>query len=136
MQQLWSAEELVEHWSLTPEELALLPGKVDGGKLGFAVQLVFYRQHAKFPDDEADVAPTVIAHIAGQIGVPTATLDGYDWTGRTGRRHRQLILDFLAVAPLLMAAGIRVNLATFTLRLRAFHHPRSDCGWAASPYQG
>jgi hypothetical protein len=38
MQQLWSAEELVEHWSLTTEELALLPGKADGGKLGFAVQ--------------------------------------------------------------------------------------------------
>ena len=26
-------------------------------------------------------------------------LDGYDWAGRTGRRHRQLILDFLAVTP-------------------------------------
>ena len=44
MQQLWSAEELVEHWSLMPEELALLPGKADGGKLGFAVQLAFYKR--------------------------------------------------------------------------------------------
>jgi hypothetical protein len=46
MQRLWSAEELVEHWSLTPEELALLPGKADAGKLGFAVQLAFYKRHA------------------------------------------------------------------------------------------
>lgn len=98
MQRLWSAEELVERWSLAASELALLPGKADGGKLGFAIQLAFYKQHASFPDDDVDIAPAVIAHIAGQIGVPTAMLDGYDWTGRTGRRHRHLILDFLAVA--------------------------------------
>jgi Domain of unknown function (DUF4158) len=99
MQQLWSAEDLIEHWTLAPQEVALLPGKADGGKLGLVIQLAFYKQHASFPDDEADVAPAVIAHIAGQIGVPTAMLDGYDWAGRTGRRHRQLILDFLAVTP-------------------------------------
>jgi Domain of unknown function (DUF4158) len=104
MQQLWSAEELVEHWSLSPGDLALLPGKVDGGKLGFAVQLAFYKRHARFPDDEADVAPAVIAHIAGQIGVAPTMLDGYDWTGRSGRRHRQQILDFLAVTPFDKAA--------------------------------
>jgi hypothetical protein len=99
MRQLWPAEELVAHWSLAPEELALLPGKAGDGKLGFAIQLAFYKQHANFPDEEADIAPAVIAHVAGQIGAPTAVLDGYDWAGRTGRRHRQLILDFLAVAP-------------------------------------
>ena len=68
MQQLWSAEDLIEHWTLAPHELALLPGKPDGGKLGLAIQLAFYKQHASFSDDEADVAPAVIAHIAGQIG--------------------------------------------------------------------
>lgn len=104
MQQLWSAEELVEYWSLTPEELTLLPGKADGGKLGFAVQLAFYKRRASFPDDEADVAPAVTAHLAGQIGVAPAVLDEYDWTGRTGRRHRQQILDFLAVTPFDKAA--------------------------------
>jgi hypothetical protein len=91
MQQLWSSEELIERWSLGSEELSLLPRKPDAGKLGFAVQLAFYKQHASFPDDDADVAAAVIAHIAGQIGVPRATLDGYDWSGRTGRRHRQLL---------------------------------------------
>lgn len=91
MQQLWWAKELVEHWSLTPEQLALLSGKADGGKLGFAVQLVFYKRHVRFPDDETDVAPAVTAHIAGQIGVAPTMLNGYDWTSRTSRRHRQQI---------------------------------------------
>jgi hypothetical protein len=75
MQQLWSAEKMVEHWSLVAEELALLPGKADGGKLGFASQLAFYKRQASFPDDEADVAPAVTAHIAGQIA--RAGFDGH-----------------------------------------------------------
>jgi len=48
-----------------------------------------YRRYARFPDDEADVAPAVTAHITGQLGVVPTMLDGYDWSGRTGRRHRQ-----------------------------------------------
>ena len=41
----------------------------------------------------------MIAYLAEQIGVPAAALAGYDWVGRSGRRHRQTILDFLAVVP-------------------------------------
>ena len=99
MQRLWSSEELAERWSLGSEELVLLPGKPDAGKLGFAVQLAFYKQYARFPEDQSDLAPAVIAHLADQIGVSAVLLDGYEWAGRTGRRHRQLILDFLAVVP-------------------------------------
>lgn len=51
MQGVWSADELGERWSLLPEDLALLAGLVDAGKLGFAVQLAFWRQHGRFPDD-------------------------------------------------------------------------------------
>jgi Domain of unknown function (DUF4158) len=99
MQRMWSSEELAERWSLGSEELVLLPGKSDAGKLGFAVQLAFYKQYARFPEDESDLAPAVIAHLADKIGVSAVLLDGYEWAGRTGRRHRQLILDFLAVVP-------------------------------------
>lgn len=98
MRRLWSTDELVERWSLTPEDFALLVGRIDAGKLGLAVQLAYWRCHAGFPDEEADLAPVVIAHLARQIGVPVEVLDGYDWSGRTGRRHRQAILDYLAIA--------------------------------------
>ena len=98
MQRLWSTDELGERWSLLPEDLALLAGRVDAGKLGFAVQLAFWRQHGRFPDEEADVAPAVVAHLAAQIGVGADALDGYAWAGRSGRRHRVAIIDHLAVA--------------------------------------
>ena len=61
MQHLWSADELAEHWSLTPEEFALLSGKPDGGKLGFAIQLAFYKRHANFTSGASFQGETVIA---------------------------------------------------------------------------
>jgi hypothetical protein len=79
MQRIWSADELGECWSLLPEDLALLAGRVDAGKLGFAVQLAFWRQHGRFPDDEADVAPAVIAHLAAQTGLSVEARVGYAW---------------------------------------------------------
>lgn len=98
MQRTWSADELSERWSLLLDDLALLAGRIDAGKLGFAVQLAFWRQHGRFPDEEADVAPAVIAHLAAQIGVDVEALNGCAWTGRSGRRHRVAIIDHLAVA--------------------------------------
>lgn len=107
MQRTWSVGELSERWSLLPEDLALLAGRIDAGKLGFAIQLAFWRQHGRFPDEEADVAPVVIAHLGGQIGVGIEALDGYAWAGRSGRRHRVAIIDHLAVAAFDEAAEAR-----------------------------
>jgi TnpA family transposase len=107
MQRLWSADELGERWSLAPEDLALLADLPDAGRLGLAAQLAYWRQHGRFPDEEADLAPAVVGHLAAQVGVAADALDGYDWTGRTGRRHRRLILDHLAVAAFDDAAEAR-----------------------------
>ncbi|MBV8576748.1 MAG: DUF4158 domain-containing protein, partial [Acetobacteraceae bacterium] len=97
MQRLWSAEELGEHWALGADDLALLSGLPDAGKLGLAAQLAYWRQNGRFPDEEADFAPAVVGHLAAQVGVHADVLEGYEWTGRTGRRHRRLVLDHLAV---------------------------------------
>ena len=97
MQRLWSADELGEHWTLLPEDLALLTDLPDTGKLGLATQLAYWRQHGRFPDDEADLAPAVVGHLAAQVGVGVDALDGYDWVGRTGRRHRRSIVGHLAI---------------------------------------
>ena len=97
MQRLWSAGELGEHWTLLPEDLALLTDLPDTGKLGLAAQLAYWRQQGRFPDDGADLAPAVVGHLAAQVGVRAEALDGYDWAGRTGRRHRRTILGHLAI---------------------------------------
>ena len=86
--------------------MAALP---DAGKLGLTAQLAFWRQNGRFPDEEADLAPAVVGHLASQIGVQADALDGYDWVGRTGRRHRRAILDHLAVAAFDEAAETRLR---------------------------
>jgi hypothetical protein len=97
MQRLWSADELGARWTLLPEDLALLTDLPDTGKLGLAAQLAYWRQKSRFPDDGADLAPAVVGHLAAQVGVGVDALDGYDWVGRTGRRHRRAILGHLAI---------------------------------------
>ena len=97
MQRLWSAEELGERWTLGAEDLAVLVGLPAAGKVGFAAQLAYWRQNGRFPDDEAGLAPAVAGHLAAQIGADADALESYKWSGRTGRRHRRLILDHLAV---------------------------------------
>ena len=77
--------------------MAWLSGMPDAGKLGLAVQLMCWRWNGRFPDDEADPAPAVVRNLAAQIGVGVEVLENYEWTGRTGRRHRRLVLDRLAV---------------------------------------
>ncbi len=83
MQRLWSEDELDEHWTLLPADLTLLTDLPDSGKLGLAAQLACWRQQGRFPDDEADLAPAVVGHLATQVGVGVDALDGYDWVGRT-----------------------------------------------------
>jgi Domain of unknown function (DUF4158) len=109
MRRLWSADELGECWTLFPGDLALVAALPDAGKLGLTAQLAFWRQNGRFPDEEADLAPAVVGHLASQIGVQADALDGYDWVGRTGRRHRRAILDHLAVAAFDEAAETRLR---------------------------
>jgi hypothetical protein len=47
-------------------------------------QLAFWREHARFPEVEADIAPAVIEHIARRIGVPADAIEGYDFAGALG----------------------------------------------------
>ena len=109
MQRVWTAEGLGANWSLLPEDLALLTGRIDAGKLGLAVQLAFWRRQGRFPDAEADVAPAVIDYLAAQVGVSADALEGYAWAGRSGRRHRATIIDHLAIAPFDAAAEARLR---------------------------
>ena len=98
MKRLWSVDELGERWTLLPDDVAFIAGNADAGRLGLACQLAFWRSQGRFPDEEADLAPVVIAHLAGQIGTGAKSVESYAFAGRSGRRHRRLVLDHLAVS--------------------------------------
>ena len=70
MKLVWSTEELIEHWSVEPEDRANIPDTAgEAGCLGFIAQLTFYRLWARFPDGRADFAATVFAHLTEQLNI-------------------------------------------------------------------
>lgn len=99
MKRLWSTDELAEQWALSLTDKALLPGNSDAGKLGLVCQLTHWRSFGRFPEDDADFAPTVLGHLAAQIDVAPDVIEQYGFTARSARRHRQIVLDHLAISP-------------------------------------
>ncbi len=82
MKRSWPEEELIERWTLTPDELPLLANKPGATRLGFAVLLRFFAGEGRFPRSKGEVPGQVIACIGNQVGVPVDEYLSYDWQGR------------------------------------------------------
>ncbi|MEK6570123.1 MAG: DUF4158 domain-containing protein, partial [Bacteroidota bacterium] len=95
MKRLWQAEELVEHFTLLPEESTLLANKTGSTRLGFAVLLKFFQYEGRFPYYKSEIPEAVVAHMAKQVGVLPEQYPKYDWSGRTIKYHRAQIRIFL-----------------------------------------
>lgn len=89
-------------WTLSLEELDLVVAKPAAQRLGFAIQLKMYRQHGRFFETVREVPVETIETLAVALGRPITDVLGYDWEGRSGRRHRDEILK-LVNAPRLSA---------------------------------
>jgi hypothetical protein len=88
-------------WSLSLEEFELVRAKPAVQRLGFAIQLRMYRQHGRFFETAREVLVETIELLAAVLRRPITDVLGYDWEGRSGRRHRDEILK-LADAPRLL----------------------------------
>jgi len=97
--QPWLEAEFQDRWTLSAEELALIPGMTDKGRLGFALQLKFIQIHGRFPEQHEEIDPNATLCIARQLGALNATLSSYELDGRQGRRHRQAIRRYLGFRP-------------------------------------
>lgn len=94
MKRQWSAEELVEQFTLLPNELALLESKVGANRLGFAVWLKFFQLEARFPQSRREIAKAIISYIAKQLDLSPKLLQDYRAQGRTAARYRMEIREF------------------------------------------
>ncbi|MFP1132835.1 DUF4158 domain-containing protein [Asticcacaulis sp. W401b] len=79
-------------WNLSLEELELVRAKPAVQRLGFAIQLRMYRQHGRFFETAREDPVETIEILAAVLGRPITDVLGYDWEGRSGRRHRDEIL--------------------------------------------
>ncbi|BAT56791.1 transposase Tn3 family protein (plasmid) [Nostoc sp. NIES-3756] len=88
-----STEELVENWTLIPQELELVKKKVGAGQIGFAILLKYFQIMARFPDSSAEIPETVITYIASQLKSDPSLYSQYNWQGRSIKNHRAEIRD-------------------------------------------
>jgi len=88
-----STEELVENWTLVPQELELVKKKVGAGQIGFAILLKYFQIMARFPDSSAEIPETVITYIASQLKADPSLYSQYNWQGRSIKNHRAEIRE-------------------------------------------
>jgi TnpA family transposase len=90
----WDTEELVEHFTLLPEESILLNNLSGSNRLGFALLLKFFQIEARFPLTKQEIPKLVVSYIAKQVDVSPRAVKEYSLSGRTIERHRSQIRQF------------------------------------------
>ncbi|NJK57777.1 MAG: Tn3 family transposase [Pleurocapsa sp. SU_5_0] len=81
-------EELIENWTLLPQELELTKKKIGGNQIGFALLLKHFQLFAYFPEDKSSISQVVISYIASQVNLPGSSYSDYDWQGRSAKVYR------------------------------------------------
>ena len=86
-------DELIEHWTLLAGDVELLASKRGAARLGFALLLMYFTRHARFPRGRSEFGAEVVDFVARQVGVEASELGFYDWSGRTIKAHRTQIRE-------------------------------------------
>ena len=84
----WDTEELIENWTLLPQELELVKNKVGGNQIGFTLLLKYFQLFARFPEDKSSIPKVIISFIASQINIPESSYSNFDFKGRSARVYR------------------------------------------------
>ena len=95
----WNDSDNQDLWTLTVEEIALLPGMTDKGRIGFAVQLKSMELHGRFPECHNELDPSAVQWLAIQLSTTAEMLASYEFGGRQGQRHRRTICAVLDFRP-------------------------------------
>jgi Domain of unknown function (DUF4158) len=80
MKRAWHPDELARYWTLAPDEQRLLGSNTASStRLSTAVLLKSFQLDGRFPERRADVAGSVVVHLANQIGVPPEVYFDGEW---------------------------------------------------------
>ena len=97
MKQHWAAQELLDHWAVTPEEITLIQSasQTTYNRFGYGLLYKVFQRDGKFPQRKQDISPAIIEYIGRQLRLPEGALKFYSWTGRTAKRHRVHIRNLM-----------------------------------------
>ncbi|GHO71214.1 hypothetical protein KSC_101060 [Ktedonobacter sp. SOSP1-52] len=97
MKRTWTSEELLEHFTLLPDELTAVGNKSGATRLGFAVLFKCFQYEGRFLRSRQEAAPEVVRFLATQVGVDAAIFAQYAWEGRAIEVHRAQIREIAKV---------------------------------------
>ena len=80
--------EAPDGWTLTPADEPLIAAKSRANRLPFAVLLLFFGAHGRFPRAQDEIKPDTVADVARQLGIGLAPAKSPAVSGRTVERHR------------------------------------------------
>lgn len=83
-----------EEWWLTPAELDFVRARHPTNRLSFALLLLFFRQHCRFPHQLSDINPVKTEVVARQIGLSEDGPQAIALSHRTLERYRSEIRDW------------------------------------------
>lgn len=80
--------EAPKAWTLTPADEPLIAAKSRAHRLSFALLLLFFRAHGRFPRTQDEIEPATVADVARQLGSGFTSAQTLAGSGRTIERHR------------------------------------------------
>jgi hypothetical protein len=78
MKKIWELEELIEQFTIMPNELSHMGNKTGVTRLGFAVLLKFFQLEARFPNSKNEIPKDVVNYIAKQLQLIGVPFEDYD----------------------------------------------------------
>ena len=97
MKQLWAPAELIDHWTLTHEEILFIKSisQTEYNQLGCALLLKCFQNEGKFPQRKQDIPSGIVEYISQHLHISGSQFTAYQLQGRSGRRHQLRIRQFL-----------------------------------------
>jgi TnpA family transposase len=87
--------DLSERWIMTPSDRAFVMTKHHTNRLSFAVLLVFFREHGRFPRAACEVNQVTVEDIARQLAIAAPSDFALHLPERTAERHRAEVRTLL-----------------------------------------
>jgi TnpA family transposase len=98
LKQHWELDELIENWTLLPQELSWLSNKSGVNLLTTALLLKWFQYETKFPNSTREIPNSVIDYLARQLKVSAELISDYNWQGRSYKRHCAEVRQFLGIS--------------------------------------
>src|SRR5271169_5006305 len=97
--------EAPDGWTPTPADERLIAAKSRANRLSFAVLLLFFRAHGRFPRAPEEIEPSAVAEVARQLGSQPVSVEALLVSDRTLERHRAEIRAVLGFREATVADG-------------------------------